>query len=49
MGGMPHDEKNGVYRYKKGWGGEIKELRWFRKRFRYKKTRDLIKKFFQRN
>lgn len=44
MGGMPHDEKDGIYRYKNGWGGNIKKLGWYRKRFQYINTRDLIKK-----
>lgn len=44
LGGIPIDEEEGIYKFKNGWGGNIKEIGWNRKRFRYNKVRDVIKK-----
>lgn len=45
LGGMPPDTDNGIYKFKNGWGGEIKSVDEFRKKFRYKRLRVLKKKF----
>ncbi len=44
LGGMPINEEDGIYKFKNGWGGYIKEIGWYRKKFKYKKVRNLIKK-----
>ena len=44
LGGMPPDENSGVYRFKAGWNGTIKQVDEYRKRFRFKKVRDLKKR-----
>lgn len=44
LGGMPLAEEDGIYKFKNGWGGDITEIGWYRKRFRYGHVRDLAKK-----
>lgn len=44
LGGMPLDEEDGIYKFKNGWGGDITDIGWYRKRFRYVRVRNLAKK-----
>lgn len=41
LGGMPPNEKNGVYKFKAGWGGELKNVDWYVKDIRFGKIREL--------
>jgi len=41
LGGMPSDEKNGVYFFKSGWGGELINVDWYVKDVKYQKIRNI--------
>ena len=43
LGGMPPDENSGVYKFKAGWNGKIKQVDEYRKRFRFKMLREFKK------
>lgn len=44
---VPFAEKDGVYRFKAGWNGELKQLNWYYKEYRLKHIRSLKRKFFR--
>ena len=46
LAGMPFDEQDGVYRFKAGWNGELKQLKWYYKEYRLKEIRNFKKKIF---
>ncbi|MBA3044790.1 MAG: peptidoglycan bridge formation glycyltransferase FemA/FemB family protein [Euryarchaeota archaeon] len=41
LGGMPSDEKNGIYFFKSGWGGEIINVDWYVKDVKYQTLKKL--------
>ena len=43
---VPFAEKDGVFRFKAGWSGELKQLKWYYKDYRLKGIRNIKKKFF---
>jgi lipid II:glycine glycyltransferase (peptidoglycan interpeptide bridge formation enzyme) len=41
LGGMPSDKNNGIYIFKSGWNGKIKEVNWYIKDIKFSKLREL--------
>lgn len=44
LGGMPADENNGIYRFKAGWRGELKNIDWYVKDLKFETLRKLRRK-----
>lgn len=46
LAGMPLDKNDGVFKFKNGWGGEIKKVYWYYRDIRYNGLRRIKNKIF---
>ena len=43
LAGMPGEESHGIYKFKKGFGGDIIDFKWFQRKFKFSTIRKLVK------